>query len=58
MPSVLNTDAIFSVPNTSGVPNVPTVPNLPKMTTNDPTVPKIYVVYQRKHLVYQPVYQT
>jgi len=58
MPSVLNTDLILSVPNATGVPNVPTVPNVLKMTINDPSVPRNYLVYQQKHLVYQPVYQT
>jgi len=44
MPSVLNTDPILSVPNATGVPNVPTAPNVPKMTMNDPSVPKSYLV--------------
>ena len=38
MRSVLNTDPILSVPNSSGVPNVKTVPNVPTMTMNDPSV--------------------
>ena len=54
MPSVLNTDAIMSVQNATGVPNVP------KMTMNHPRVPKSYYAVQQKHLLYQPgsVYQT
>ena len=47
MPSVLNVDPILSVPNA----NVPTVPNVPKMTMNDPSVPKTYLVHQQKHSV-------
>jgi len=61
MPGVLNTDPIFSVANATGVPGVPnvtTVPNVPKMTMNDPSVPKSYLVNQQKHLVYQPMCQT
>ena len=52
MPIVLNTDPILRVSNATGVPNVPTVPNVPKITMNDPSVPKSYLVYQQKHLVY------
>jgi len=44
MPSVLNTDTIFTVPNATGVPNVPTAPNVPKMTKNDTSVPKNHLV--------------
>jgi len=58
MPSVVNTGPILSVTNATAVPNVPTIPNVPKMAINDPSVPKTYLVYQQKHWVYEPVYQT
>jgi len=57
MPSVLNTDYILSVPNATGVPNVTTVPSVPKMTMNDPSLPKSYLLYQQK-IVYQALWKT